>query len=164
MKAIAPLLAATLFAGCATLSNPVPDDFQGPTVKLSDTGSQESGSKGRFFAALEVDGKPIENSILLTRVASHGRGMALTSRYASRDVPVRPMKVKLTATHQTAAPIHEIAGRMAGTFFRVEGTVDFAPTAGRRYEVTGELAKERSCAWISDAESGQPATDKVCDR
>lgn len=151
-----------LLAGCATVTNPVPADYKGPVVSLADTGASEDGSKARFFVALEVDGNSIENAIRATRIASHGQGFALSARYTTRSVPVRPMKVKLNGTHQTAAPIHEIASRMAGTFFSVDGVVEFKPNEGRRYEVTGELAKERSCVWIADIETKGAATEKVC--
>ena len=70
--------------------------------------------------------------------------------------------MKLIGTHQTAAPIHEIASRMAGTFFSVEGVVDFNPVEGRGYEITGDLKKDKSCVWIADVESKQPVTEQVC--
>ncbi len=160
--ALIAIVAIAVLTGCATVTNPVPSDYKGPVVLLADTGMREDGSKARFFAALEIDGNSIENAIRETRIASHGQGFALSARYTNRPVPVRPMKVKLIGTHQTAAPIHEIASRMAGTFFSVDGVVDFKPAEGRRYEVTGELAKERSCVWIADVESKSAVTDKVC--
>jgi hypothetical protein len=153
---------AVLLAGCATVSNPVPADYKGPVVSLTDTGATESGSKARFFAAIEVDGTSIDNAIRQTRISSHGQGFALSARYTSRNAPVRPMKVKLLGTHQTAAPIHEIASRMAGTFFSIEGVVDFKPTEGKQYEVTGELAKERSCVWISEVGTNAVVTERIC--
>lgn len=155
-------LVIALLAGCATVSKPVPDNYSGPTVHLADSGRQEGTSKGQFFAALEIDGNPIENSLRQTRTASYGRGPVLSSRYTAREVPARPMKVKLTGTHQTAAPIHEMASRVAGTFFSVEGVVDFTPREGMRYFVTGELRKETSCVWIAESDSKQPASEKVC--
>jgi hypothetical protein len=163
MKKLLACLAFTLLiTGCATVSKPVPDGYTGPVVSLSDTGVREDGTKGQFFAALEIDGSPIQNAVRESRMASSGQGFSLTTRYTTRDIPVRPMKIKLIATHLTAAPIQEIAGRVAGTFFSVDGMADFSPTAGRRYEVTGELKKEKSCVWIVDAESKAPATEKVC--
>jgi hypothetical protein len=158
------LVAAFAFAltGCATVSEPVPPDYTGPVVSLSDTGAPEGGSKAQFFALLEVDGSDVMNSLRETRMASQGQGFSLTSVYTTRNVPVRPMKAKLIGTHQTAAPIHEVASRMAGTFFSVDGIVDFKPVEGKRYEVTGELKKERSCVWIADAETKAEATERVC--
>ncbi|WP_201494842.1 hypothetical protein [Rubrivivax sp. A210] len=163
-KALFCLSLTLVLAGCATVSKPVPDDYKGPIVQLSDTGMREDGSKGQFFVATEIDGNAIQNALRETRGASYGQGFSLNSRYTTRDIPVRPMKIKLVATHQTAAPIHEMASRMAGTFFSIDGVVDFKPTEGHRYEVAGELKKERSCVWILDAESKQPATEKVCSK
>lgn len=162
MKNTLSFAVVLLLAGCATLSKPVPDGYSGPVVPLADTGHQEDGSKGQFFAAVEINGKEILNSIRETRRASYGQGFALTSRYSIRDVPVTPMKVKLIGTHQTAAPIHEIASRMAGTFFSVEGVVDFLPVQGHKYEVAGVLKKEQSCVWIADTVSSELATEKIC--
>lgn len=156
-----PLLALFLSA-CATLSKPVPEGYTGPVVQLADTGQQEDGTKGRFFCAVEVNGREIQNCLRETRSASYGHGFALSSRYTTREVPVTEMKVKLVGTHQTAAPIHEIASRMAGTFFSVDGVVDFKPTEGHSYIVTGELKKERSCVWIAEANSNEPETEKAC--
>lgn len=162
MKRLLLPLIATLAAGCATVSDPVPADYKGPVVAVADTGAPDGGGKGRFFALLEVDGKPVANALGETRSASYGQGFALSARYTTRNLPARPMKVKLTGTHQTAAPIHAMAARMAGTYFSVEGTVDFNPAEGKSYQVVGELAKERSCVWIAEKDSSQPATEKVC--
>lgn len=144
------------------LTEPVPTGCQGAVVPLADTGRQEDGSKGRFFAAVAIGGKDIQNALLQTREASDVNGMTLTSLYTTRNVPVTTMKVKLVGTHQTAAPIHQIASRLAGTYFSVEGVVEFTPAEGHRYEVTGVLQKERSCVWIADAGSPEPVTGKVC--
>lgn len=162
MKTLPLLVPALLLAGCASLANPIPEGYSGPVVPLADTGRQEDGSKGQFFAALEIDGRRIQNAIRETRMASEGHGFSLTSRYTTRNVPAMAMKVKLIGTHQTAAPVHEMASRMAGTFFSVEGVADFTPVQGHRYIVTGALAKERSCVWIADADSSAAATDKLC--
>lgn len=149
-------------AGCATVSPSVPETYRGPVVTLSDTGYADGSGKGVFFAVLAIDGRDIQNSLRETRVASQGQGFALSSRYTSRSVPVAAVKLSLVGTHQTAAPVHEIAARLAGTFFRVEGSVDFKPVEGRSYIVTGELKKERSCVWVADADSRQTVTEKVC--
>jgi hypothetical protein len=155
-------ITASALVGCASVPEPVPADYKGPVVSLEDTGAREDGSKAQFFVAIEIDGNRMNNSVWETRAASRGQGFSLTPQYTTRNVPARPMKLKLLGTHQTAAPIHEMASRMAGTFFSVEGIVDFKPVEGRRYEVIGELKKERSCVWIADAETKAEATEKVC--
>lgn len=164
MRAAIILALVAALSGCATLSTPVPEDYAGPVVQLNDTGFQADGMKGIFFSALEIDGKMIKNSLMETRRVSRGQGFALTSRYTRRDVPVVPMKVKIIGTHQTAAPIHEFASRVAGTFFSVEGTVDFLPLEGQVYVVTGELSKDGSCVWIAESETSKPVTEKICER
>jgi hypothetical protein len=72
------------------------------------------------------------------------------------------MKLTLVGTHSTAAPIHEIASRAAGTFFSVEGVVSLNPEEGKRYEVKGVLAKEQSCVWIEEFGTNKVISDKVC--
>lgn len=159
LLALIPIL---FLASCATVGNPVPDDYKGPVAVLADTGMQEDSTKGQFFAALAVDGKEIRNALGDSRSVSYGRGFSLTSRYTTRNVPVQAMKIRLIGTHQTGAPIHEMMSRAMGTFFRVEGEVAFTPEEGRTYEVSGELKKERSCVWIQDAATRQPVTEPVC--
>ena len=76
-------------------------------------------------------------------------------------MPVRPMKVKIKASHMTAAPIHEIASRASGNFFSVEGIVDFDPKPDGRYYVKGLLGSQGSSVWIEDEATGKPATAVV---
>ncbi len=121
MKKTVVLLASVLLLnGCATWHSPVPKDYTGPTVELKDTGFTEGGTKGQFFAATEIDGKKIYNSMAASRAKSYGHGFALTAEYVSRHVPVKHQKVKLVGTHQTAAPIHAMFSQLAGTYFNVE--------------------------------------------
>jgi hypothetical protein len=161
MKLLLALTTIFLLSACAT-PPAVPDDYRGPIARLSDTGRQETPSRGELFAATEIDGIGIQNAIRETRAASYGKGSYLLLRLSHRDIPARPMKIKIIGTHQTGAPIHEIASRAAGTFFSVEGVVNFAPIEGKRYSVVGDLAKEKSCVWIADADDAKPATDKIC--
>lgn len=154
------LCTAVLFAACATYE-PVPKDHQGPTASVRDTGFSEDRTKAQMFALLEVDGNGVRNAFGASASASDGQGAALTTVYPERKVPVRPMKVRLRGSHATGAPIHAIASQIAGTFFTVDGTVDFTPKADGRYAVKGTLTKERSSVWIEDVETGQPVTAVV---
>jgi hypothetical protein len=110
---------------------------------------------------LEIDGLAISNSVAATTGASSGQGMNLSTVYLQRAIPARPMKVKLLGTHKTAAPIHEMGSRMAGTFFSVEGVVEFSPEPDGKYIVKGELKKEGSSVWIENVATKQPVTQKV---
>lgn len=154
------LVASTLLSGCAA-KKLVPDDFTGPTAMVSDSGSQESGTKGRLFVLSEVDGEWIQSSIGATRSASEGRGFALTLRFVERRTPIRPMKVKLWGTHITGAPIHAIFSQLSGDFQSVEGVVDFTPVEGGSYLVNGELLPTGSSVWIEDRKTGVPVTEKI---
>lgn len=160
--AIACLLVAQV-VGCAAYK-PVPDGYTGPTANVTDHAEYESGGKGRFFVMEAVDGNRIENSVSASRSASYGKGFNLTIKHVQRLVPIRPMKVTITGTHATAAPIHAFASMAAGTFFTVSGVVDFSPEVGKNYRMTGELAKESASVWIEDSETKQPVTEKVVAR
>ncbi len=157
---LAPMFA--LLAGCATIPPPVPDGYAGPTAVLSDSGLPDSRSRATLFSALALDGQPLADSLTATRKASFNQGFAITVRLSSRKIKAVPAKVRIIGTHQTGAPIHELAARAAGTFFSVEGTVDFKPVEGRYYTVTGKLSKEQSCVWIVDDEKFEQVTEKVC--
>ena len=157
---IAAVAACLALAGCATYQ-PVPAGYGGPVVTVTDSVISEDNSKAQFFVLEEVDGHPIETSFGATAQASRGRGFALSLRLIERQLPVRPVKVKLYAGHTTGAPIHAVFSQLAGTFFSVEGIVDFSPALEHHYVVKGELKKQGSSVWIEDAETGQLVTEKV---
>ena len=71
------------------------------------------------------------------------------------------MKVTLRGSHATGAPIHAMASQLAGTFFDVEGTVDFTPTPNTVYVVKGKLAQQQSSVWIEEATSGKPVSTVI---
>jgi hypothetical protein len=158
------LLAAGLF-GCAAYK-PVPEGYTGAVATIADSGRSESGysegsSKAELFALTDIDGNRIMDSFWATQNASRGQGLSLTVVISSRQVPARPMKATLKGSHTTGAPIHAIASQLAGTFYSVEGTVDFSPKPNGKYIVKGELKKGGSMVWIEDAETGEPATEKI---
>lgn len=147
-------------AGCASYQ-PVPKDYTGPTASVADTGSSESSAKAQIFALMEVDGNRVSNAFGASASASYGKGALLTTVYPERQLPAKPMKVRIQGSHATGAPIHALASQMAGTFFSVDGVVDFSPKPNGRYAVKGELKKEKSSVWIEDTETGQPVTSVV---
>lgn len=139
----------------------VPDDYKGPVAFIADSVVPEDGSKGQVFYVQSINDKAIQSALITTRQASHNRGFALSLRSEMRRVPVAPLKLKLVALHVTAAPIHELASRAAGTFFSVEGEVTFTPTEGGDYVVKGELKKDASQVWLADAKTLQPVTEVI---
>jgi hypothetical protein len=151
---------ALLATGCATYE-PVSKDYTGPTATLKDTGMSEDGSKAQMFAATNIDGNRVMNAFWASAVASNGRGNNLSTVFPERQVKATPMKVTLKGSHATGAPIAAIASQIAGTFFSVEGVVDFTPQPNGKYAVKGELKKEKSSVWIEDIETGKPVSEVI---
>lgn len=164
-KILSTVLAATLasLTGCASYQ-PIPQNYSGPIATVTDSGSLEDGTKAQIFALTEIDGHSIRDSFMTTRQASYGMGAAIRLEITERQIPARAMKVKLRGSHATGAPIHEIASRTMGTFFDVDGVVEFTPQADKRYRVTGTLSKTDSVVWIEDEATHQPVTEKVTSR
>jgi hypothetical protein len=148
---------AVIASGCATYQ-PVPKEYTGPTATLRDTGISEDGSKAQMFAAVEIDGNRIMNAFWASANASQGQGNRLSTVFPKRAVKATPMKITLKGSHATGAPIAAIASQMAGTFFSVEGVVEFTPKPDGKYVVKGELKKEKSTVWIEDVETGKPVS------
>lgn len=161
-KLLFPLsIAALVFiTGCASYK-PIPQNYTGPIATVSDSGMGEDGSKAQIFALTAIDGRSIQDSFLTTRQASYGKGATIRLEVTERLIPAQAMKVKLRGSHITGMPIHEIASRAMGTFFEVEGEVDFAPQADKRYRVVGTLSKSDSAIWIEDEVTRQPVTAKI---
>ncbi len=146
-----------LASGCATFE-PVSKEYTGPTATLKDSGFSEDASKAQLFAAVEIDRNRVMNAFWASANASQGRGNSLSTVFPERKVKAAPMKVTLKGSHATGAPIAAIASQMAGTFFSVEGVVDFTPKPDGKYVVKGELKKEKSTVWIEDLETGKPVS------
>ena len=147
------LSGALLASGCATYE-PVSKEYTGPTATLRDTGFSEDGSKAQMFAATEIDGNRMMNAFWASTNASQGRGNSLTTVFPERKIKAAPMKVTLRGSHATGAPIAAMASQMAGTFFSVEGVVDFNPRPDGKYAVKGKLNKETKVRLVADAIAG----------
>lgn len=160
---IAPFALFVMLSGCASYK-PIPENYTGPIATVTDSGETEDRNKKLIFSLIEIDGHSIENSFFESRRASANQGLTLNLRVTERDVPAHSMKVKLKASHATGAPIHEIASRAMGTFFDVEGVVDFSPVPGGHYLVTGILAKNGSSVWIEDSITHQVVTEKIIEK
>lgn len=143
--------------GCSTYQ-PIPKNYTGPRATITDSGFSEDGTKAQIFALTEINGKLVKNSFGASAGASYGQGFALTTVYVSREVQAKPMKVELTASHTTAAPIHALFSQANGTFFSVKGVTTFSPKPNRNYVVKGELKKDGSTVWIEDKKTGKRVT------
>jgi hypothetical protein len=160
MRFLLTALLTTLLIGCAT-HKPIPNDYSGPIATIADSGFSEGSTKAQLFVLSEIDGNKIPTSVGASAGANAGQGFKLRTNFVTRDVPAKPMKVKLLATHSTGAPIHAMFSQAIGTFFTVEGIVEFNPQPNGKYIVKGELKKEGSSVWIEDASTNQAVTEKV---
>ncbi|WP_172202898.1 hypothetical protein [Niveibacterium sp. COAC-50] len=162
MKAILICLFVVSLAACATRGDPVWPGYNGPTVPTKDTVIEQGKARALFFVIHSVDGTNINNAIIESRSASYGKGYTLVATNATRQLPVRPMKVKLIAREETGAPIHAIfrglSGRALPSAF---GEVDFTPQEGDQYAVMGEITLNGASVWIQDLTTNSPATAKV---
>jgi hypothetical protein len=159
-KGAIALLAVLTLGACATYK-PVPDGYSGPLAVISDSGARESGTRARLFAVVAIDGNTIPNSFSESNNASAGKGFSLLMRIVTRQVPARAMKVTLLGSHTTAAAIHAIFSRAAGTYQSAQGVVDFAPAPDGEYVVRGDLGPNGSAVWIEDSRSGQAVTQRI---
>jgi hypothetical protein len=121
-------LVCLVASGCATAKRPIPEDYYGSMATVNDSDAVESGSKGQLYVLAAIDGHEIKTSLDATRDKSRNKGFDLTVLVVGQRVQAKPMKVKLVATQATAAPIHEFASRVAGTFFRSKAKWNLAPS------------------------------------
>jgi hypothetical protein len=146
---------AIILTGCAT--NPIPEGYTGPRATIRDTGSSETSSRAVMFWLNEVDGKQIKTSPGETAGANQGRGFSMSPVFISRDVPAKPLTLKLIGSRIFAAPILALTNPS----YRVEGTVNFEPKDGKMYEVRGEVSEKYSAVWLVDAGTGEVVTGKI---
>lgn len=154
---VVSLVLIGLLSACASFKPALPE-YDGPTATIQDRGFAEDGTKAQLFAVVEIDGKQIMNAFWASAKASDGYGHRLITMYPIRKVKVVPMKLTLKGSHITGMPLHALASQLAGTFFSVEGQVDFTPEPDGRYSVRGELTKTKSSIWIEDEATGKPVT------
>ncbi|MGL4576035.1 MAG: hypothetical protein ACRCV9_14725 [Burkholderiaceae bacterium] len=144
-----------VLAGCAT--NPIPEGYTGPRAYIRDTGSSETSSRAVMFWLNEVDGKQINTSPGETAAKNQGRGFSMSPVFIGRDVPAKPLTLKLIGSRIFAAPILG----MTNPSYRVEGTVNFEPKDGKSYEVRGEVSEKYSAVWLVDVGTGEVVTVKI---
>lgn len=151
------LASALALSACATFKPAVPEGYTGPTAMLKDSAEVASTSKADMFYTLSVNGNAIDNALFTTRRANEGRGMFMQVQQVSRPIPVQPLKVEISARTHYAAPILA----MASTVYRVMGTVNFTPEAGKIYVVRGKLSEAYSAVWIEEEDSKTVVGEKI---
>lgn len=159
-KLVGGLLVALALHGCAPYK-PVPEGYTGAVATVADSGTPGDGMKSEIFALVEVDENRIHNSFEASGPQMSGWRTVLTTRFISRPVQAKPMKVKLVGSHIHLDNMRAIVGQIAGSSFSVSGAVNFTPVSGGNYIVKGELKKGASTVWIEDRATGLPVTEKI---
>lgn len=151
---------ALLLGGCANFSGlepATPADYTGPTANVADQAVQVSGQLLHVFEMTQVDGRRLSSTSMAIVRANQGRGFAVAPVALTNELPLRPLRVRLQAATQYAAPILA----MTNPTCRAEGDVAFTPETGKAYRVAGRIAAESCEAWIEDLATQQPVTAKV---
>lgn len=159
-----PVCLALLTSACASFEPTIPKGYSGQVAEISDDFLWETSSKNQLFFVESINGKAVESGMLLTRRASAGHGFSVSARTATHKIPAMPLRIKLVASHVTGAPIHEISSRAAGTFYRIEGEIEFSPMAGGSYRVAGKLEKKGSSVWIIDTKTKERVSEIVTEK
>jgi hypothetical protein len=156
------IVSASLALGaCATtqLANDVPETYKGETAWLDDHTYQETGSVGRIFALVSIDGVAYDNAFRRTNQATAGRGFSLVMVSTSRKVVAgKAQTFVLRASHAYAAPIQAMLSSASGGNLSVEKTYAFTPESGKRYVVKGQLKAGDTDVWLEDAQTGRKVT------
>lgn len=159
-RTLATTLVALILAGCATYDKPVPDNYSGPTVSISDSGEVKSSSLVHIFELTGADEKRFGGSHLATIVQNQGKGFSQSPVIITNKIPAKDMRVTLKAATVYAAPILA----MMNPTCRVQGEVQFQPREGASYRVTGLISPEQCAVWVEDLATNLPVTEKIVDK
>lgn len=162
MKSTSLLAGLALLAGCAgmqrlQLQPATPPDYTGPTANVADQVTQVSGELLHVFEITQVDDRRLLSTSMATVRASQGRGFAVAPVALTNELPLRPARVHLQAVTQYGTPMLALKGAAC----QAQGDVAFTPEDGKAYRVAGRIAADACEAWIEDAATQQPVTDKV---
>ena len=156
--------ALIVLTGCTT-TDPVPDDYTGPTAVIADSSANRVDPKGflnpkpprvDMFYAYKIDGKEVDTIASKTYRRNEYRGFAMDIVPTERDVPAKPLTVEIVGATYHAAPV----GVLFGKSYSVSGTVTFKPAAGQSYVVRGTLGEDYSAVWIETA-GGRVVSKKI---
>lgn len=145
------ILGLVLFvAGCATRYKSVPDGYEGLTSIIKDSAKRIDNGKVNFFYLSQVDGKEIEDSAWLSRVASSGKGSNLTIVLNENEVTSEVHKFIIIGRSTHAVP----ARSLVDTVYEIKGEFEFSPIPSEVYEIKGSLTEQGSTVWIEHSSSG----------
>lgn len=154
-KRLSILAVLFIVSGCAT--NPVPDNYQGPTAVIADTMTPRSGTSVDFFILEKFNGKRVDNAVVVTTQANAGNGFAMTPQVYERHVPAAEATFHIMGITHYAAPILALTN----TVYEINGDIKFTPQPDHQYVVKGTLTDTYSAVWIEDIATGQVQDRKI---
>jgi len=151
------VLLAGVLSACTGLSPAVPEGYAGPTAMLADTQQTLGPRKANVFYVEAVNGRKVANSRAEVLRANRGRTLYMPPPMKVRAVPAQSGRFTIAGQAMYAPSLMDATQVVQA----VSGTVEFAPEAGRRYEVQGEFRDGYAAVWIEDAESHRVVTPKI---
>ena len=148
MKNICFVIFISILTSCVQYKPIIPKDYVGDLAHIDDTFERKSGGSAYFYYIKSIDGNLVPNAVTASMAASYGQGFVLSALGASRDVPVKPLKIFISAKVIHSAPIASLTDSDANN--HAEGQVEFLPVANMRYVIKGNLSKNYSSVWIED--------------
>lgn len=157
-RLIAALAMLFALAGCSSTEfvSPIPSGYKGPTAKITDSYSHNSGSSAYFFVVKAIDGLPIEDSGHRTEKELGGRTSRMSPQIAARWVRAEEQTFTIAGFVQHVSKTQG----MFGEKMEVGGEVTFTPEPNGRYVVKGKLSETGSSVWIQDVR-GRVVTEKI---
>jgi hypothetical protein len=142
---------AVLLSGCAT--SPIPEGYVGPIATVQDSSVRENSNRTQFFYVAEVNGNKVDNALVVTRKANHGRGFQLTAAPYSREIPANQVTLTLNGNTEYGAPIQALLN--AGSLYSATRKVTFVPGSNKTYVVKGTLTETTQDVWLEEVTTGK---------
>lgn len=151
MKALLTVFAAVLLTGCVSIHKAVPDDYEGPVARVSDSFDNKEADSAHFYELAKVDGKSIATSWGNTRSANYGRGAEFDPYMVTRKVLPQSQQFTILAYRFYSTDF----GSMFGDNYYIEHTFSFVPQENVHYVVKGKVSEPKTQVWLEDMEGNR---------
>ncbi len=125
---------------------------------IKDSVTPYSTRKADFFYLDEINGRPVLNSAVQTRIANTGRGTdSLVPNMVENKVPLQASVFKITGHTEYSAPVQAMLYHVDS----ISGTVSFTPEKDKIYVVKGDLDEAHSVIWVEEEASHRLVGEKI---
>ena len=151
------LLLVLIVSGCASIHDPYPEDYDGPSAIIGSSENRIDQSTVELFYLEKINHKLILNTMGASRGLTQGQGFNFSTQLIETAVPTLSQVFTIVGTRAHAAPIETL---FSDNFF-VRGNITFTPDAHTEYVVEGILGENYSAVWIKNIETGQIIGEKI---